>query len=264
MPTADFDQAIAALAGDTPPRVWSLIVTVFGDLAQSDGDQIAGPILGEMLALLGVRPEAMRVALHRLRNEGWIETEKRGREGLHRLTASGREQSAQAATRIYAQSGPAAAKWHILCFEPVVSAKEQGRANQLQSDGYVRIAPGVYLSNGAHSGDAGDAFLLQGSIGDIPDWLSQSLIPDGYISAFKDLSAALDLLMSEGPDLEAASALQIAALRTLIVHRWRKLVLRLPNVPDALFGPDWEGSKCRAKVMRALDAMPRPDVSALG
>ena len=68
MTSGDFQKTIDALGGDDMPRVWSLIVTVFGDLAQRNGDEIAGPVLGEILAPVGVRPEAMRVALHRLRN----------------------------------------------------------------------------------------------------------------------------------------------------------------------------------------------------
>lgn len=258
-----FHTAIRLLGGEDAPRVWSLIVTVFGDLTQNAGDAISGPVLGGILSPMGVRPEAMRVALHRLRNEGWIETTKRGREALHHLSALGLEQSALASRRIYAARQEADPRWHVLCYPPVLSSDEQDRTAQLQKDGYVAIAPSIYLANGILRKNAPNAFVLQGAIGDVPDWLCKSLVPSALLSGFKDLSAALQLVNFDAPDFENLTAVQIATLRTLIVHRWRKLVLRLPQGPDALFGAEFQGTTCRAQVMQALDALPRPALSTL-
>ena len=258
-----FHNAIRILGGEDAPRVWSLIATVFGDLAQNQGDAISGPVLGSILSPVGVRPEAMRVALHRLRNEGWIETTKRGREALHHLSAVGLEQSTNASRRIYASARGADPRWHVLCYPAVLSNEEQNRTARLEEDGYVAIAPGVYLANGMLHRRAPDAFVMQGAIGEVPEWLSAALVPSKLISAFKDLSAALQLLDFEAHEFEGLTFAQIATLRALIVHRWRKLVLKLPNAPDALFGADFAGAQCRAQVMKALGALPRPALSTL-
>lgn len=256
-----FLSAIRLLCGDDAPRVWSLIVTIFGDLAQREGDTVSGPVLGALLSPVGVRPEAMRVALHRLRNEGWIETHKRGREAFHALSAMGLAQSAGASKKIYASEHPAGPNWHLLCFPQTLANDEQVRANSLKKDNYVAVAAGVYLANGSALEDVKDALVVQGSIGAVPDWLSNALAPQDMRAAFKELSDALQLVALE--TASDMSPLQIATLRALIVHRWRKLVLRLPNVPDVLFGSAFEGVQCREQVLSALELLPRPELSTL-
>lgn len=259
----EFQSAIRILAGSDAPRVWSLIVTVFGDLAQKQGDAISGPMLGDILSPVGVRPEAMRVALHRLRNEGWIETSKRGREALHRLSTTGLDQSSAASGRIYAPAQEAVHEWHVLCYPSVLSSDEHSRTGRFEKGGYVAIAPRVYLANGPLARRDVDALALEGNISDVPDWLSQSLAPRPLISAFKDLSAAIQLMDIQGEIVDGLTPCQIATLRALVVHRWRKLVLKLPNVPDLLFGAEFAGTICREHVMQALQQLPRPPLSSL-
>ena len=97
-PLSDAASALTALGSQ---RVWSLLVTVFGDLAQNEGDVIDGPVLSLLMADIGIKPEATRVALHRLRNDEWIVSTKQGRTSQHSLTARGRRESAAANPRIY-------------------------------------------------------------------------------------------------------------------------------------------------------------------
>jgi phenylacetic acid degradation operon negative regulatory protein len=101
MLTKPLSDAVEALATLKNQRVWSLLVTVFGDLAQNDGDVIEGPVLSVLMSDIGIKAEATRVALHRLRNDGWINSVKSGRNSLHSLTASGRQESSAASPRIY-------------------------------------------------------------------------------------------------------------------------------------------------------------------
>ena len=186
-----FLDAIRLLCADEPPRVWSLIVTVFGDLAQNEGDAFSGAVLGALLSPVGVRPEALRVALHRLRNEGWIETRKRGREAFHSLSDMGLQQSAQASERIYGAARAALPEWHLLCYPPVLASDEQSRASDLRAHGYVAVAGGVYLGNGSAPRVSQDALVVQGEIGAIPEWLSQTLAPQALCRSFAELSSVL-------------------------------------------------------------------------
>ena len=70
---------IEDLSALEPIKTWSLIVTLFGDL---NGQPVTGKQLGAILGRVGIKTEAMRVALHRLRKEGWIVSTKIGREVL--------------------------------------------------------------------------------------------------------------------------------------------------------------------------------------
>jgi phenylacetic acid degradation operon negative regulatory protein len=256
------DRAIHILSEQSPPRVWSLIVTLFGDLAQTPGTTIAGPVLAQMLAPLGVRPEAMRVALHRLRGEGWITAEKQGRLALYRLSDMGLQETQNASAQVYDTPSPAPHDWHIACFAPLPAQDEHSRANALAKRGYTPLAPGTYLINAAAPYRPKDALLLSGSLTQAPPWLASKLVPSERAKACHDLTAAIETLLSDIPNLSSASDMQRATLRTVIVHRWRRIALRLPPACDALLGQSWAGADCRRQVHSALNRLPRPHNSS--
>ncbi|MEP5760757.1 MAG: PaaX family transcriptional regulator C-terminal domain-containing protein [Litoreibacter sp.] len=59
------------------------------------------------------------------------------------------------------------------------------------------------------------------------------------------------------------SNLEIAALRILIVHGWRRIVLRTPALPDFVFPDHWAGPACRDHVARLLTQLPAQDLAGL-
>jgi len=63
--------------------------------------------------------------------------------------------------------------------------------------------------------------------------------------------------------LSALSVYETALLRSMIVHYWRRLVLRSPYLPPSLIGADWPGHQCRDFVVEMLDALPRPSLEQL-
>ena len=52
-------------------------------------------------------------------------------------------------------------------------------------------------------------------------------------------------------------------LRSLIVHGWRRLVLKHPDLPPDVYSDAWRGHDCRALVTGLLTRLPRPALSAL-
>jgi len=67
MPTAAFKKSRDALNRIGDRRVWSIIVTISGDLAQEPNERISGSLVSRLTNLLDIKPEAARVALHRWR-----------------------------------------------------------------------------------------------------------------------------------------------------------------------------------------------------
>jgi len=124
MLTDDFAHATSALKKLGGQRVWSLMISLFGDLARREGDVIDGPVLSAIMAAMDVRPEAARVALHRLRKDNWIASEKQGRISLHSLTPDGREPADAEGARPYTPPGDLSPHW------PVLFAKSAGRARR--------------------------------------------------------------------------------------------------------------------------------------
>jgi phenylacetic acid degradation operon negative regulatory protein len=249
-PVADAVSALAALDGQ---RVWSLLVSVFGDLACGKGEAIDGPVLSAIMAALDIRPEATRVALHRLRNDGWLTSEKLGRTSRHYLTDHGLEQSAAASPRIYGSPDQTQKEWVFVMLDP----KSPDDRDDMARGGFMYIAPRCYL--GAASVEIpANALRLSGS--DAPDWLRDQITPDDLVAGYAALYDILKRLDRDLPKTELLSPLQSAVLRTLIVHNWRRLVLRHPDLPAALYPNRWRGQDCRVLVNALLARINRPDL----
>lgn len=257
-----FEKAISILTRSGDFRVWSVIVTIFGDLAQDQGDRISGAQLSRLTELMAIKPEAMRVALHRLRKDGWIVSKKSGRSSNYRLTDTAFGEGLAARNRFYTRQVQMPSDYHVLVMEPMSQADRAVAENGLAKDGYIDIAPGVYLGWGAKNPAQTGFFTLQGDVIEIPQWLKQSNAPENLASGYQTLTEMLtDLkaLFAETPDL---TPLQIATLRVLVIHHWRRLLLRHADLPAEFYPDDWQGQTCRILVADILDTLPRPALSS--
>lgn len=244
-----FGTAVAALAGLGDTSVWSLIVTVMGDSAAREGDKITGPVLAQILEPIGVRPEALRVALHRLRKDGWIISDKTGRTSVHRLTDKGLAETRVAASRIYQRQVSFPDQWYLLW--------AGSQEIPLPPEGTLRLGRGIFFGQGA-APDCADFLVMQGRVKSVPQWLQFRLGGPDLMSAFEHLEAALNEVTEILANTSGLSPLQTATLRTLIVHYWRRNLLKHPDLPLGFFPDGWQGEVCRGLVMGLLDRLGRP------
>ncbi len=254
-------RAAAGLSGGQPQRVWSLIVTLFGDLARAPGDSISGAALSRITDLAGVRPEAMRVALHRLRKDGWIESERRGRSSIHRLTRSGREQSEVASPGIYARVPPTPADWHVLLAGD--TASRAALADLLLAQDYVELFPDVAIGPGPVPAHADELLAFGPAAVPVPGWVRRRICPPALEQAGHALHAALGELSEQLAQAPQPGPGATAALRTLVVHNWRRLILRHPDLPAGIFPETWAVPACRQRVHDVLGRLPRPELAAI-
>lgn len=251
--TKDAASALKALG---PPRLWSMLVTIFGDLACAPQDRVDGPLLTRLTAGMELKPQAVRVALHRLRNDGWITSEKNGRTASYALTASGRAQSQTASQRIYAPPAKDDAGWCLA----LTAASDAAQKHHMAAAGFVQLMPRVFC--GAATAQApGDAMMFDGAAA--PGWLRDQLIPQDLTQAYAELHVALQRVSDDLQGRPLETALDRAVLRCLIVHHWRRLMLRHPDLPQSLMGADWPGHLCHAQVASLLVLLPRPPLSSL-
>lgn len=238
------------------PRVWSMLVTIFGDLAQAPRDRIDGPLLTRLTDGMGIKPEAMRVALHRLRNEDWIASVKSGRTSSHALTSRGRRESEAATTLIYARPEELPSEWQIAI---TASGDSEWRAQMLGA-GFVQLVPRVFV---AHAGvmPPEDAAVLEGD--EAPAWFREQLVPESLTEQFRQLLGVLHRVSVAVDHHCVDDPVTVAILRCLIVHHWRRLVLRHPYLPPVLTGAAWPGHLCRVEVCSLLDRLPRPSLPSL-
>ena len=244
-----------ALTGPGGQRVWSLIVSVFGDLAQEKGASIPGPVLSEIMTAMDVRPEATRVALHRLRHDGWIRSRRTGRTSLHSLTAHGRRETVAASTRIYASPDKIPRDWQIIL------TPEEADETALRTMGYAPLMTGVLI--GARGAPVPpDAALLRGET--LPARIRHAVAPAPLCAEYAALYETLKHIRSDLPELTQLPPVHRAVLRCLIVHNWRRLVLRHPDLPEAVFPEGWRGHDCHRLVYDLLQALPRPTETDTG
>ena len=225
--------AIQHILGQERPRVWSFIVTIFGDLAREDSRYISSRTLNRLTAQIGVKPEATRVALHRLRKEDWLESAKFGRESHYRLTDNGRALSREAAPRIYGAASDEA--WMLALYDP----------NKISPEG-LRISSGISLVTSECAGAMNLAVT-----GPLPLWMVDRLVQGDVQSAIHNLHARL---AGFTPELDATE-LDRAVLRLSLVHEWRRIILRVPNVPDVLFENAFSLGELRGVVQRLLSSL---------
>jgi phenylacetic acid degradation operon negative regulatory protein len=256
-----FDDCVERLADPQHQRVWSVIVSLFGDLARQPGNRLSGSALGRIIGPIGIRPEAIRVAVHRLRKDGWLESQRSGRESQHFLSAFGREQSAAVSPRIYTRTPDATMDWHIVIADEASGV--QVLDDLLLTESHVSIGRNVAIGVGPAPTDSDDLLVFSTTPVTVPGWFRDKVCPPDLNSACRQLAADLaevDKLLAA--DL-SPTPLQTATLRTLIVHRWRRVALRYPDLPAAFFPADWPGETCRERVFALLDRLPRPSLTAI-
>lgn len=206
---------IHALHTEGRLRVWSLVITVFGDIVQHRGGAISTARLGQLLGRVGIERGTLRTALSRLGRDGWVESERKGRTSLYRLSAKGLDRFAPATTRIYGapRIGPVT-KWAF-----VLRLTPSGGQEVVLSP--ADIGPG----------DA-DCRVI-GELSTLSAAYRASLFSAAHSSALTALAADLTALRRE-----ISKPLDAAAARLLLIHRWRRIVLRFPDLPPQLMPPD--------------------------
>ena len=249
-----FDELVTRITGGEMPRVWSWVVTVFGELAREPGTEISGTLLGCLADLIGIKPEAIRVALHRLRKDDWIISRRDGRRSVHFLSEKGRTLSSEASPRIYAAVSDPRPAWLVL-------ADPRNQAVTLGVD-TVSIGPGTWIA--AERPDDEAVFCARLEAGrELPSWITEKICPHEMAVESGVFAGRLAELRSLITDPEALSPLETATLRVLIVHGWRRLILKAPTLPDHVFPDGWKGESCRSQVTGLLSLLCRPTQAIL-
>ena len=209
---------IDALHSEGRLRVWSLVITVFGDSVQHRGGRISTARLGRLLGRVGVEQGALRTALSRLARDGWVTSERVGRSSVYRLSRSGLARFTEATGRIYA---------------PPRSCPVESWQIALGPDQVGLPLGGDWVLRPADAGRPPDtpepALAVTGALSALSEDMRAALMANGQRAALVALWRDLDAIAGLSPN-----PLDAAAARTLLIHRWRRIVLRYHELPDEL------------------------------
>jgi len=240
-------ERIVDLLKREPSRTGSIVITVFGDAIVPRGGAVALATLLEFFAAIDVDSSVVRTAMSRLTADGWFEREKVGRNSFYRLVPRERLTFDIATKHIY---GPPASDWTGR-FELLLIANGGDRdlaREALKNAGFGSPLPGVWVapSGAPIPQEAGGAIRLEVSAEDDSGrrLLSESWPLERTAEAYRRFMKTVEPLRSwvargRFSDIDAFTA------RILLIHYYRRVVLRDPLLPLALLPQDWPGRVAR-------------------
>ena len=231
-----------------PSRTGSIVITVFGDAIVPRGGAVWLGTLLEFFEQLNIDASVVRTAMSRLTADGWFERNKVGRNSFYRLVQSGRQTFDIATKHIY---GPPASDWTGR-FELLLIGNGGDRdaaRDALKNAGFGSPLPGVWVApSGVPVPEAAvGAIRLEVSAEDdsgrrllSESWPLQRTAAAylKFMKTFEPLRASI----GRGDTLADADAF---TARILLIHHYRRVVLRDPLLPTALLPRDWPGRAAR-------------------
>jgi phenylacetic acid degradation operon negative regulatory protein len=130
------------------PRPGALVVCLLGDLDRSGGRELRLKALVSLGEQLGISGPTMRVTLARLRERGWFDVRREGRESVYRLTPACLSALDHGRRRIFRDPvGPWQGEWSMVIYT-VPEADRQARdevRKQLSWLGFGPLAPATWV-----------------------------------------------------------------------------------------------------------------------
>src|SRR5882724_2022520 len=241
-----------------PSRSGSIVITVFGDAIVPRGGSVWLGTLLEFFKALDIDSSVVRTAMSRLTADGWFERTKVGRNSFYRLVKRERQTFDIATKHIY---GAPASDWTGR-FELLLIGNGEDRdasREALKNAGFGSPLPGVWV---APSGvpvpeEAAGAIRLEVSAEDDSGrrLLSESWPLERTADAYQKFMKTFEPLRGWLGRERGMSDADAFTARILLIHHYRRVVLRDPLLPAALLPKDWPGRAARAlcgDIYRAL------------
>jgi phenylacetic acid degradation operon negative regulatory protein len=236
-----------------PVRAWSLIVTLFGDAIVPRGGSLWLGSLTEIMALFRIDAGHVRTAMSRLTADGWLTRARVGRNTYYRLSKQAEASFAAATRRIYfGLEPPFDGRLRIALLGPGVDDRSAVRP-ALAAAGFAALSPTAYVGVAdppAELAGTPGVFVLRAAADDSRKvaeaaWRNRAL--DVEYRAFLERFDSVSRALATDQPLDGADALVV---RTLLIHHFRRVVLRDPGLPAVLLPLDWPAVGARALAAR--------------
>ncbi|WP_081407525.1 phenylacetic acid degradation operon negative regulatory protein PaaX [Acinetobacter sp. Leaf130] len=247
----------------------SLISTIFGDSVLHRGGNISLASLIQLLELFGFNDRAVRTSVFRLVKNDWLCSDKIGRTSFYRITDSSRSTYLQAEQRIYNdQMKEWDHYWDLILMSSLDTENKALLKKELEWLGFANISTNLMAYPGCNRIElqrllvdlnmseqvvvfkAETLQLFNNSVDTIGRMLRTNWPIDElrqrylqFLDIFREIGV---LLMQENEQLEPVQAFQI---RTLLIHYYRRILLKDPALPLELLPTDWPAISARTLSM---------------
>ncbi len=249
-------QLIDCFQSQRPMRAGSLLVSIFGDAIAPHGGTVW---LGSLIAALepfGVNQRLVRTSVFRLTRDGWFSSEQIGRRSYYSLTPAGRRRFDEASRHIYSEPRRQwSGRWCLVLLSGVAAARREPIRREL---GWLGFAP---FSANLLAHPEPDMAAVEEHLDALPGnealVVSEAVVGAGREKHFGTLvrrAWALDELDQRYREFVtrfrpvyravrpgALDPLLAFQIRALLIHEYRKIVLRDPLLPEALLPANWSG-----------------------
>ncbi len=236
----------------------SLIFTIFGDTISVHSGSVWLSSVIDAMDTFGVNERLVRTSVYRLVKDGLLESEKIGRCSYYRFSDEGKRHSAIAAERIYASAAnDSAHEWTIAITHQASDAKKLDELKRgLNWLGFSQLKPSVY---GHPSGDlpALEELLAQYQLTDMVVLFSahpsninsqnnlKQLVYDKWsldevTQHYQEFCQTYRSVMKKVEQKKLAPK-DAFLLRTMLIHEYRRVLLRDPQLPEEMLPVKWEG-----------------------
>ncbi|MCF6215782.1 MAG: phenylacetic acid degradation operon negative regulatory protein PaaX [Emcibacter sp.] len=257
------EKLIEDFQNQQPLRVGSLIITVYGDLIALRGGSVWLGSLINLLEPLGINSRHIRTAVSRLNKDNWISPRQIGRKSYYSLTNSGRQRFQNATPQIYA--GPRSdwhKRWTIVILPDDKNINKDLVIKELGWLGFGKINKGILahpmpdmqpleqtltalgiredviiLDQASHDLSAATALDVM-----VKTCWNMAELSEKYQIFLEKYRPVLQYLSSLNMSQNAPPANECLLIRILMVHEYRKILLRDPRLPDMLMPDHWEGT----------------------
>lgn len=246
----------------------SLIMTAFGDAVLPRGGRVWLGSLVQLLEPLDLNERLVRTSVFRLSKEEWLRTETVGRRADYLLTASGRRRFEEASRHIYASHAPLwDRRWRLVLVVGELDTKErEGLRRSMFWQGFGALGNECFVHPSADLTAAFEALEAEGLAHVLPRlspllaaearpglsasgadmvqraWNLQTLADDYAAFVATYLPILAELRRDRQAEVEPQEAF---LLRLLLIHDYRRLLLRDPELPEVLLPADWPGQMAR-------------------
>ncbi|QDG77732.1 PaaX family transcriptional regulator C-terminal domain-containing protein [Labrenzia sp. PHM005] len=232
------DTSLKSLLSPYPPKAGPLIVTIYGDIVEPRGGSLWVGDLITLCGKFGVNESLVRTAVSRLVSRDQLQGEREGRRSYYSLTPSARSDFHAAADRIF---GPPDSECQLL----MVIQPDKSAQDQLFEQGFGAVGDSLFLGvdrpGRTSTGARFRAVPDRASDLETQALLSRAFDLGSLARAYKDFIQRFGVLTAKTID-----GLQALTLRLAMVHAYRAIRLKDPQLPPSVLPEDWPGHAARS------------------
>ena len=241
-----------------PPRHKSLVMTVCGDAIAPHGGAFWLGSMIDLLGPLGVSERLVRTSVFRLVQEGWLTASREGRRSRYALEPKALPRFERANRRIYSPPGlDWDGRWtFVLASNGSIDGDLRALLRkELAWEGFAMLASGVMTHPApdrdtlreilARAGADGKVFVCDAAglpgVGarPLPELVGDAWDLSGVVAGYRGFIETFTQLADLDPDIAPQDAF---AIRTLLIHAYRRVQLHDPMLPLALLPGPWPGT----------------------